>query len=44
MWQISFANLNMLLATIPVYETEEDKKKKTEGDEETSLQDLFKDE
>lgn len=45
LWGISFPNLNMLLATIPVYEAEEgEKKKKKEaaGGEETSLTDIFK--
>lgn len=44
MWEISFTNLNMLLATIPVYDEEEKKKEKEAGSEETTLEDIFKDE
>lgn len=45
LWEVSFANINMLLATIPVYEPETEKKKggdKVSGGEETSLADIFK--
>lgn len=40
MWEISFANLNMLLATIPTYEPEDEKEKVDKVD---SLSDIFKD-
>jgi hypothetical protein len=42
LWEISFPNLNMLLATIPVYEPVKAEKKEAKGGEETSLTDIFK--
>jgi len=42
LWQISFTNLNMLLATIPVYENPEDRETE-EGNEEYTFDDIFKD-
>ena len=46
LWEISYVNLLMLLATIPKYEPDTDKKEvekeKPVGSEETSFQDIFK--
>lgn len=45
LWGISYANLNMLLATIPVFEPDDDnKEKKKAGKKVTSLADVFKEE
>lgn len=41
LWEVSFANLNMLLATIPEYEPAD--KKKDDDKKETTLDQIFND-